>query len=139
MVDTKPLSEVQAKWEAGIGRAGANYKTGVTNAKNVIEKAIEAEPLFAAKMQDAIAKGSRAKGLAKVTTEQWRAAAQEKGAARIGPGMSAAKGKFNQGIGRVLSTIQGVSLPARTTDPLANVDNRVKPIVKALVDMKEQS
>ena len=39
--------------------------------------------------------------------------------------------------GKVLSVIQGVSIPPRTTDGMANIDNRLKPIAAALMKMKE--
>ena len=138
MVDTKPLDVVTKKWEGAIGRVPAAYSEGVSNAKDVIAKGVAAEDLYAEKMAEAIADKRRARKLSEVSDEQWRAAAREKGAARIGPGMTAAKAKFRTGISDVLSTIQGVTLPARTADPSANIDNRVKPIALALHAMKKR-
>ena len=138
MVDTKSLEQTRANWEGAIGRVPAAYSAGVTNAKDVIAKGIAAEDLYAARTQEAIQNKSRAKGLAKVSDEQWRAAALEKGAARIGTGMNAAKQKFATGMSEVLATIQSVTLPPRTSDPIANVDNRVKPIVAALANLKRK-
>ena len=137
MVDTKSLEQTQKNWESAIGRVPGAYSDGVKGATNVIAKAIAAEDLYAAKVQEAVAKKSRAKGLAKVSDEDWRAAALDKGASRIATGMTAAKGKFNTGISQVLSVIQGVTIAPRTADPMANVDNRVKPIVAALAKLKE--
>ena len=137
MVDTKPLEAVRRKWEGAISRVPAAYSEGVGNARDVIAKAIAAEDLYAQRVQEAIASKKRARALAEVTDEDWRRAAQEKGAARIGPGMTASKEKFGKGIARVLEVIQGVQLPPRTADAMANVDNRVKPIVAALRKMKE--
>ena len=137
MVDTKSLDQTQKNWEGAIGRVPSAYSDGVKGAKDVIAKAIAAEDLYAAKVQEAIAKKLRAKKLAEVSDEEWRSAALDKGASRIGPGMTASKQKFNTGISKVLSTIQGVSIAPRTADPMANVDNRVKPIVAALAKLKE--
>ena len=137
MVDTLGLETSMKRWNEGRGRAPANYKDGVQNASNVIEKAIEAESTFAAAMQEAISKGSRAKGLQKTSTEEGKKAAIEKGAVRIGPGMAAAEPKMREGLGKVLSVIQGVSIPPRTTDGMANIDNRLKPIAAALMHMKD--
>lgn len=137
MVETKSLEATKRKWEGAIGRVPAAYSEGVGAAKDVIAKAIAAEDLYAARMQEAISAKRRAVKLAEVTDEDWRRAAKEKGAARIGPGMSAAKDKFAKGMGRVLDTLAGVSLPPRTADPIANVDNRVKPIVAALRKLKD--
>jgi hypothetical protein len=137
MVDTKPLSQVQKKWEDSIGRVPSAYAEGVAGAKDVIAKGVAAEGLYAEKLQATIASKKRATELAKVSDSEWKAAAGDKGAKRIGAGMTAAKGKFNKGINEVLTVIQGVTISPRTADPLANVDNRVKPIVKALADMKK--
>jgi len=138
MVDTKSLEATRTNWEGAIGRVPAAYAKGVAGAKDVINKAIAGEELYAAKVQEAISNKSRARALAKVSDEDWRKAATEKGAARIGTGMTAAKEKFASGMGEVLSVIQGVTIAPRTADPIANVDGRVKPIVAALAAMKKR-
>lgn len=137
MVDTKPLNVVQKKWEDAIGSVPARYKEGVEGATNWQTKAIEGEGLYAEKVQEAISAKRRASGIASVSDADWKNAAANKGATRIGPGMSASKGKFGRGIADVLNTIQGVQIGPRTADPMANVDNRVKPIVSALAAMKK--
>ena len=137
MVNTKSLDQTQKNWEASHGRIPAAYADGIKGATDVIAKGIAAEDLYAQKVQEAIATKRRAKKLAEVSDEQWRAAALEKGAARIGPGMAAAKGQYNSGMSKVLSVIQGVTIAPRTADPMQNIDNRVKPIVAALAKMKE--
>ena len=137
MVDTKSNEQTQKNWEASHGRVPAAYAEGVRGAKDVIAKAIAGEALYAQKVQEAVASGRRARKLAEVSDEQWRAAALDKGASRIATGMVASKAKYQRGIGRVLDTIRSVNLAPRSADPMANVDNRVKPLVKALHDLKE--
>ena len=137
MVETKSLEATKKAWEDSHGRVPAAYSEGITGAKDVIAKGVAAEALYAQKVQEAIASGRRAKKLAEVSDDQWRRAALEKGAARIAPGMAAAKEKFATGMSKVLSTIQGVTIAPRTADPMQNVDNRVKPIVAALAKLRE--
>lgn len=137
MVDTKPLATVTSNYESSIARVPTNYKTGVQGAQNVIAKGVAAEELYAAKTQEAIASKRRATNLAKVTDAEWKAAASDKGARRIGEGMTKSLPKFNKGISEVLGVIQGVEIAPRTADPMANVDGRVKPIVSALAAMKK--
>ncbi len=137
MVDTKSLELSMKRWNEARGRVPQNYKDGVAGATNVIEKAIEAESTWVAAMQEAASRGSRVKGLQGTSTEEWKKAAIDKGATRIGPGMAAAEPKMREGLGKVLSVIAGVSIPARTTDGMANIDNRLKPIAAALMKMKE--
>ncbi len=138
MVDTKSLEQTTKNWEGAIPRVAAAYSEGIAGAQNVIQKAIAAEDNYAAGVSQAVANKSRAKGLAKISDEDWRQAALKKGAVRIGQGMTEAKGKFSSGMSEVLSVIQGVTLPARTQDPAANVDNRVKPLAVALHAMKNR-
>lgn len=137
MVKTKGIERTRANWEGAIGSVPGKYADGVRGASNVIEKAIAAEALYAEKIQAAISKGSRAKGLAKISDEDWRKAALNKGASRIATGMSESKDKFASGMATVLSTIESVSIAPRSADPMQNVDNRVKPIVAALHKLKE--
>jgi len=137
MVDTKSLDTTRKNWEGAIGRVPQAYSAGVGAARDVIAKGVAAEELYAQKVQEAVASRRRARKLQEVSDDQWRRAAQEKGAARIATGMTASKDKFASGISNVLSTIQGVTIAPRTADPMANVDNRVKPIVAALAKLKE--
>ena len=132
MVDTKSLDLSMKKWREAQGRVPQAYKDGVAAAKDVIAKGVAAESTYAEALQASIASGKRARKLQEVSDDQWRKAATEKGAVRIGPGMAAAEGKMQTGLGKVLAVIQGVTLAPRTTDPMANIDNRVKPIAAAL-------
>lgn len=138
MVRTKGIERTTANWRGAIGGVPAKYKAGVQSANNTIERAIEAEELYAAKTQEAIANKLRVKGLQKTSTAEWKTRAAELGSARIAAGMTAAEPKFRKGMGDVLSTIEATSIGERTADPIANVDARVKPIVKALYDMKRK-
>ena len=138
MVDTKSLEVTRSNWESSHGRVASSYSAGVDAAQNVTAKAIAGEEVYAAKMQEAIANRSRAKGLEKSSDEKWRKGAKEKGATRIAQGMAAAKQEYATGMGEVLSVIQGVTIAPRTADPIANVDGRVKPIVAALAAMKKK-
>lgn len=137
MVDTKPLATVTDNYKNSIGRVSAAYKTGVGNASNVIAKGVAAEGLYQEKLQESFASNRRATNLAKVTDSEWKAAAQDKGARRIGEGMTKSLPKFNKGIAEVLSVIQGTDIAPRTSDPMANVDGRVKPLVRNLAAMKK--
>jgi len=138
MVQTKGVAAATKNYQDAIGSVPGKYKDGVGRATDTIENAIASQDLYVAKVQESIVNGSRVKGLQKTSTAEWKAAAQSKGASRIGAGMTAALPKFQSGIGNVISTIEGVQLAPRTADPMANIDNRVKPIAKALYDMKRK-
>jgi len=138
MVETKSLEATVSNYKDGIGKAPARYKAGVEKNTNQNENAIAAQGLYEARVQESIANKTRVKGLQKSSTAAWKAAAKSKGAARIGPGMTAALPKFQSGIGEVLSTIQSTTIAERSADPMANIDGRVKPIAQALYDMKRK-
>jgi len=137
MVDTKPIDQVNENWIAAQGRVPAAYSKGIDNAKDVIGKAIAGEANYAAGVSQAVAEGSRAKGLAKISDADWKKAAKEKGAARIAAGMKAGEAKFSAGMSKNLATIQSVTIPPRTQDGMANIDNRLKPIAAALMAQKK--
>jgi len=138
LVRTKGIELTRKKWDAAIPRVAEAYKAGVEATTDQNEKAIAGEALYAARVSEAISNGSRVKGLQASSNDKWQKAAARKGAERIGRGMEESKEKFASGMAEVLSTIESVSLPARTADPVANVQNRVVPIAKALYDMKRR-
>lgn len=136
MVKTKGISKTVENYRGAVGRVPAAYKAGVEGANDWQSNAINSEELYQQKLQESFARNARARGLSRVSDAEWKRAASEKGAARIGAGMNASMPKYQQAMGEVIGVIEGVSLPDRVADPIANVDNRVKPIVSALVDYK---
>jgi len=138
LVDTKSLEATVSNYKDGIGKAPARYKAGVEKNTTQNENAIAAQGLYEARIAESIANKARVRGLQKSSTAAWKEAARTKGAARIGPGMTAALPKFQSGISEVLSTINGVQIAERSADPMANIDGRVKPIAQALYDMKRK-
>lgn len=140
MVKIKSSADIAKKWEDAIGRVPASYKSGVSRTTDWAEKASseDAETLWKQKIDEAAAAKRRQKAVAAVSNEEWKKAASEKGAARIGAGMTAAKSKRTTNFEPYRSAIEGVSLPAKTADPMANIDARVKPVVSALVETKKE-
>jgi len=132
-LETKSASEAVSNWTDAIGRIPAKYKKGVESASNVIERSKAAEENWKNAVQEAAAREARRKGLEKISDADWKRAATEKGAARIGPGMQAAKDKFARGISEVIGVLQGINLPPRTLDPEQNVE-RVRVIARQLHD-----
>ncbi|GAG60168.1 unnamed protein product [marine sediment metagenome] len=139
MVKIKSAGQIDANYKAAIGRVPGAYKTGVMGTSDWQEKASSdaAESLYAEKVAEAVAAGRRKKAVSAVSNAEWQGAAANVGAARIGAGMTAGAGKRTSNFEPYRSAIEGVTLPARTADPLANVDARVKPIVSALVETKK--
>lgn len=139
MVKIKSSADIAKKWEEAIGRVPAAYGAGVGATTDWAEKASseEAESLYADKVAEAVSAKRRQKAVSAVSNEEWKGAALAKGKVRIGAGMTAAKAKRTSNFEPYRSAIEGVSLPAKTADPMANIDARVKPIVSALVETKK--
>ena len=139
MVKIKSASEIDKKYKDAISRVPANYKAGVQGTTNWQERAAsaEAEDLWKAKIAEAAAANRRQKAVAQVSNSEWQSKAANLGAARIGAGMTAGADKRTRNFEPYRSAIEGTSLPARTADPMANIDNRVKGIVSSLVAVKK--
>lgn len=138
MVQTKGIEATAKNYSDAIGSVPGKYKAGVERANDTIEKAIAAESLYAARVQESIANGQRVKGLQKTSTAEWKARASKLGSARIAQGMQENLPKYRKGMSDVISTIESTTIGERTADPMANIDARVKPIAKALYDMKRK-
>lgn len=130
-------SDISKKYQEGASRAPQAYKDGVERTTGFKEAAIGGEALYAAKMQEVIATQARAKGLEKTSDEDWKKGVREKGAARIGPGMTASADKRARNYEPYRSALEGMTLADKTTDPMANIDNRLKPVVNKLVETKK--
>jgi len=139
MVKIKSAAQIDANYKAAIGRVPAAYKSGVQATSDWQEKAASAaaEDLWKQKIAEAAAASRRQKAVAAVSNADWQAKAANVGAARIGQGMTNNADKRTRNFEPYRSAIEGTSLPARSADPMANIDQRVKPIVKSLVDTKK--
>jgi hypothetical protein len=139
MVSVKSLETIKKNFEAGATVAPSRYVDGVKAASwKDAASSPEAEALYAAKVSEAVATGRRAAAIEKVSDSTWRDSAVKKGGARIGEGMRAAVDKQASNFAPFRSALEAVSLPARSADAMSNVDNRVKPIVAALVAKKKE-
>ena len=138
MVKTKGAAASSERWEKAIPGAAASYKAGVERNTNWQENAIAGEENYKTGVTEAAAEGRRAAGIAAVTQEKWKKGASEKGASRIAAGMQAGKQEYNTKIGKVLSAIEGISIPDRTTDAATNVANRVTPLAVGLQEAKKR-
>lgn len=75
-------------------------------------------------------------GINKVSDAEWRNDAITKGAPVIQTRMVAAASKQAANFEPYRRALEAVTLPPRTGDPIQNVQNRVIPIVQALVNTK---
>ena len=119
-------------WRGSQSRIPSAYTKGIDRTQGFIQKAIEGQANYEAAMSDPTVLHRRAEKLAASSDEVWKQGAKQKGAKNIVAGMKLADQKMSSGMAKNLATIQGVSIPPRTRDPMQNIDNRLKPIAEAL-------
>ena len=129
----KTKEQAKQNLEAAIAYIPERYKAGVQQADWFgPASSAQAETNYAASVQKAITGKTRQKGIQKVTNEDWKNAAIAKGAPIIGERLRSALDKYAARWGpmydKVTSTVNG--LPPKTTDFMANINNRLVPTVK---------
>lgn len=89
--------QIAEKWSRNLGSATQSIREGIEAVtENPAAKAARRQDAYVAGVQRAVAEGKYAAGLNRVTLEMWKEAALTKGLNRIGPGATAAVGKFTQ-------------------------------------------
>lgn len=130
----KTKEEARANLEAAVAYIPARYVSGVNKADWLNPaKSPQAEANYAAGVQSAVSKKTRQKAIGKMSNEDWRKAAAEKGGAVIGTRLAANLDKWLTNWGGLYDQVISVvgALPPKTTDFMANINNRLVPTVKA--------
>ncbi len=133
--------------------AKANYISGASaNADKLVKNYIatpgkldaarseSAERLYAEKVQQAIANKSRQKALGKVNESDMNAKMSAVGATNYRSGTRDNADKQAKNVEPFYAGLDGLTgkYPARTADPMANIDNRVKLVAKTLIEIKKR-
>lgn len=137
MIDrTKFKERYVAGASANADKLVENYVS--TTGKLDAAKSEQAEKNYATKVAEAVANKSRQKALGKVSEAEMNAAMVAKGGSAYRAGTSASADKTLKNVEPYLATLDNLKLPARTADPMQNIDNRVKGVAKALIDTKKR-
>ena len=129
----KTKEEARANFEASIGYIPDRYRSGVAKADWLTPaKSDIAEKNFADGISKAISAKTRQKEIAKLSNEDWRAAAVNKGAPIIGDRIRGALDKWSSNWGPMYDSVASkvAALPPKTTDWRANINNRLVPTVE---------
>jgi hypothetical protein len=121
-------------YERAIGGVPASYKAGIEGTQGWKEAAIQGQGLYEQKMTDPRVLQRRANALQKTSEQDWKSRASNIGSQRIAAGMQMGSEKQSANYEPIAEALRGVNLPSRTSDPMQNIDNRVKPIVAAAVN-----
>lgn len=139
----------------GIDRtaAKANYKTGASNnAEKLVSNYVKttgkldaaksdaAEKLYAENVAKAIAEKRRQKALGRVSESDMNAAMTATGAQNYRSGTERGADKQSKNVEPYYAALDALEgkLPARTSDPMANLMNRAGAVVKTMVETKKR-
>ena len=134
MVKMPSKAQIETNYRGSIPVVSQRYKAGVESTTDWKEKAVNGQDLYVTKMQDGNVLDRRRKGLEKVSNEDWRKNAVLKGVNRIGPGMEAGASKQAAGYEPIRQALEGLTLPPRSANAMANIDGRVKAVVQTAID-----
>jgi hypothetical protein len=133
MVFVPSAAERKQKYLSSLGNVPGAYKAGIERTTNWKDKALAGQNLYEQQMQNAAVLRRRAVALERVSESDWKSRAAALGSTRIAEGMRNGAEKQAANYEPVANALRSVELPDRTADPMANIDNRVKPIVRAMV------
>lgn len=131
----RTIQQATANLEASIPVIATRYTQGVQGADWAGPASSDAaEQRWGAGVQRAITNKSRQTAIRGVGNQVWQQAALGKGAQNIGEGIRRSLGKYTANFGKILAAVQPVvaALPPKTTDTMANINNRLVPVVKAM-------
>ena len=129
----KTKAEARANFEAAVSYIPARYEAGVAKADWLTPaKSDAAEKNYADAVSKAVATKSRQKSIAGMTNEEWKTAAQTKGAPIIGERIRGALGKWEAEWGPIYDQVASkvATLPPKTTDWCNNINTRLVPTVE---------
>jgi len=137
MVKVKPLAQIEKNYKDAAGTAASRYKDSIPGVVWQSE-AIAGQAIYEAKMMDPAVLARRATEIAKVSDTEFRNALATKGAPVLASRMAAAAPKMSAGYAPIRSALEALTLPARTADPMANIDARLKPVVATMIAAAEK-
>lgn len=129
----KTKEEAKANFEASIGYIPDRYKTGVSKADWLTPaKSDAAEKNYADGVGKAVSQRTRQKEISKLSNEDWKNGAVNKGAPIIGERIRGALNDWAAAWGPMYDQVVSrvAALPPKTIDWRANINNRLVPTVE---------
>jgi len=121
--------------KAALPKIAASIKRKVPK-KKWKDPALVGQALYETMMMDKEVLARRKDAIEKKTDDDWRKAMIDKAAPIIAGRIDLEK--YERNIAPYLSALAAVELPPREVDPMTNIENRLKPIVEALIAKKEE-
>ena len=135
----KTMAEAREHLRDIIPKIGARYEASTARADwSASASSEEAEANFNASMTTVLAEKKRQTRCREAGDAPYRDGCKAKGAPVIGSRITASLDKYMTNLGKVLTPVYAIvdGLPRRGLDAMANIDNRLKPTVQALIANK---
>ena len=139
MVYVPDAAKRKAAYLNSLGSVPGAYKAGIESTQGWKEKAIGGQALYVQRMQDQSVLQRREKGLNRVSEAEWKQKAAALGSTRIADGMRQAADKQAANYEPIAAALRNLTLPDRTADPMANIDNRLKAVVRTAIDASQNA
>ena len=137
----KSIAEARKHLGESVGVIGPRYKEATSRADwEAPATTDEAEANYQAGIAEASAADRRRARIHAAGNAKYRRGCAEKGAAVIGPRVTAALGDYEREFSPILSAMTSAAdaAPPRTRDAMANIDARLKPVVAAAQAAKKR-
>jgi len=138
MVKVKPLKEVSERYKEAARFIPARYKRAIAEKPDWKTPALEGQKLYEEKMSDPEVLKRRAGAIEGVSNDEWVDRALTKGAPVIGKAIELSVEKHAKKWAPFREALEAVELPPKTADAMANIDNRLKAVVSALIEKKKE-
>lgn len=136
------MNKLKSRWQTRASAASGDLVDAYVTRTGKLDaaKSDAAEKAYAEGVAMAAQKKRRQRALGKLSEDDLNRGMREKGQSNYSTGVGASADKWERNAAPFVAEAERVakSLPARTTNPMTNVDNRVKPVVKALSDLKDK-
>ena len=137
MAKVKSMADTKEKWIRKVGQAGPDYTKGVSDPSVDWEGPTKAgENNYKEGVIRAANEGRFGRGVAEAGNEKWRRKTMDVGPSRWSSGVAAAGPDYEKGMAPVLSTLAGISYPARYPAGDSRNLERVKAENEALHKLK---
>jgi len=130
--------EIDKAYKEAIRIVPERYKRRVQLVRGWKERAIEGEETYKEKMMKVIEEERRKRGLERISEEDWRKGAVEKGAKIIGRHMEFGAEKRRKNYEPFRNALDGLEIPDKGPDPVENARTIVPVVVEALVRKKRE-
>jgi len=134
MVFVPSAQDRKKRYLDSLGAVPGSYKAGIERTTGWKEAALNGQGLYVQKMQDASVLRRRAAALERTNEADWKARASNLGSVRIADGMRNGADKQANNYEPIAQALRGLTLPERSADPMANIDNRTKAVVRTMIE-----